>query len=448
VADTILLLQGDRAGGTVRDLLNLSGADVVTAAAGASALALHDRVRPDMVVLDDTSGDRPTLDLLASLAARGAMVLVIAAAGTPAAARALALGGQQVLVTPVEADEFRAAVDRMRAVVHLRREHNRSRARRLDRGGLEAFGSSPTMRALAVRLEEAASAAGAPLLLVGEVGTGKGWIARLVHEMDVSRKGLFLDVGAPDHVPVPEVELFGREADMNGGEPRHAGLLEVADHGSVFFREIGDLGVGLQAKLAAVLGSGTMRRVRGSRDLALDVRVIAATTRDLSPAVRDGAFHAALFDRLGHHTIRLPAVRERTREERLALVDQLIALLHQRLPDVPGECAPEAAERLIAAPWPGNVRELRAVLERALLLSRGASRLGVEHLPPDLGDGPALHDERPGERARPVPLVAVEREFIERALRYHHGNRTRAAHDLGISRATLINKIKTFALDL
>jgi DNA-binding NtrC family response regulator len=449
MADTILLLQSDRAAGSsIRDLLGRSGADVVVAAAGSPALAVFDRIRPDLVVLDDPSGAVHMLDLLGSLVSRGAVVLAITAPGTPAATRALALGAEQLLVTSGEPDQVAAAVDRLRELVDLRREHEWSRARRLERGGLETLGSSTTMRTLAQQLERVAGTAGEPLLLVGEVGTGRGWVARQVHMLDPTRRGPFLDAGAPARGPtVTEAALCGREADDQGGQPRRVGLLEIAHRGSVYFREIADMELGAQSRLAGVLGGHGLRRVGGTRDLAVDVRVFAATTRDLAAAVQAGDFDAALLDRLGSHALRLPAVRERTREDRLALVDRLLVALGRQLPGVPTKCTPEAAEHLISGPWPGNVRELRAVLERALLLSRGATRLGVQYLPADLSDGRAAQDDF-SDRTPPVPLVEVEREHIVRALRYHHGNRTRAAHDLGISRATLINKIKVYSLDL
>ena len=450
MADTILLVEGDRDTGSVlRGLLLRGGVDVVAAAAETVALSLYDRVRPDAVLLDCAAEDSGRLDLLASLVARGAAVLALAAPGTAAAARALAVGAEQLLVTPVEADQLAAAVDRVRARLRLRREHDWLRARRLGRGGLERLGASAPMRALARRIEQAARDGRAPLLLVGELGTGKRWVARMVHEMDPMRRGPLIEVGSVGRAtPVMDLELCGREAGTDEGEPRRVGLLEIADRGSVYFGEIGNLALDAQAKVAVVLATGMLARVGGTRALPVDVRVIAATDQDLPAAARAGAFDSALFDRLGPHAIRLPPVRERSREDRLALVDLLVVDLGKALADVPVECAPEARERLISAPWPGNLRELRAVLERALLLARGAPRLGVEHLPADLGDGRAFEADMAERMTRPIPLAEVEREYIERALRYHRGNRTRAAHDLGISRATLINKIKVYALDL
>jgi DNA-binding NtrC family response regulator len=444
MADTVLLVGGDRlADVTIREVLERAGAEIV-AAPGGSALMLYDRVRPDFVAFAPPAEDAGATEVLTALVARGAVVLTLAGAGTPLASRALALGAEQLLVRPIEREQVSAAVERVRARIVLRREHDWVHARRMARGGLETLGTSASMRALARRIEQTAREDGAPVLLVGEVGTGKAWVGRLIHELDPARIGPFVEAGQA----MSEVALFGQEAGAPGDGPRRAGLLDLSERGTLYFDEIADLAPDAQGPLATVLASGTMRRLGGARELPVRVRIIAATERDLSTAVRDGAFLPILHDRLGPHTIRIPAVRERTREDRMALVDGLVAELASHVPDVPSGCTPEARERLVAAPWPGNVRELRAVLERALLLARGAPALHVQHLPADLQDGrPASADQViPG--SRPVALSEVEREYIERALRYHRGNRTRAAHDLGISRATLINKIKVYALDL
>jgi transcriptional regulator with PAS, ATPase and Fis domain len=140
----------------------------------------------------------------------------------------------------------------------------------------------------------------------------------------------------------------------------------------------------------------------------------------------------------------MPALRDRSREDRLALITRLMGDLRSELPDGPAALSGEVLERLLSYPWPGNVREMRNVLERAMILGRGASALAVEHLPPDLRKGGGAAERRHQAQS----LAELERIQIERALRYHGGNRTRAAHELGISRATLINKIKTYALDL
>jgi transcriptional regulator with PAS, ATPase and Fis domain len=239
-------------------------------------------------------------------------------------------------------------------------------------------------------------------------------------------------------------ELFGHEKGaFTDAKDRKQGLFELADGGTIFLDEIGDLAPELQPKLLKVLETKTFRRLGGTRELTVNVRLVAATNRNLVGDVKVGKFREDLFYRLSVMPLHLPPVRERSREDRLALFTRILAELRGQLPGCPAECSTEALDRLLSAPWPGNVREMRNVLERGMILARGQSQIGVEHLPADFRKGGA------GERRhQPLTLADVEKTQVERALRHHAGNRTRAALELGISRATLINKIKTYALDL
>jgi two-component system response regulator HydG len=240
-------------------------------------------------------------------------------------------------------------------------------------------------------------------------------------------------------------ELFGHEKGaFTDAKERKQGLLELADGGTIFLDEIGDLAIELQPKLLKALETKTFRRLGGTREVTVDVRLVAATNHDLPAEVKVGRFREDLFYRLSVMPVHLPPVRERSRDDRLALLTRLLGELRSQLPGCPAECTSEALDRLLSAAWPGNVREMRNVLERGMILARGAPAISVEHLPPDLRKGATGLDRR----HQPQSLAEIERVQIERALRYHAGNRTRAALELGISRATLINKIKVYALDL
>jgi transcriptional regulator with PAS, ATPase and Fis domain len=282
------------------------------------------------------------------------------------------------------------------------------------------------------------------VLLTGESGTGKGWSARLIHELSPRSAGPFVEVNCGGlSATFLASELFGHEKGaFTDAKERKQGLLELADGGSVFLDEIGDLALELQPKLLKVLETKRFRRVGGTREITVDVRLVAATNHDLAASVRAGRFREDLFYRLSVMPLHIPAVRERSREDRLALLTRLLADLRSEVPGCPAECGSEVLDRLLAAPWPGNVREMRNVLERAMILARGGSTIAVEHLPLDLQKGAV---ER---RHQAQTLAELERVQIERALRFHGGNRTRTAQELGISRATLINKIKVYALNL
>jgi DNA-binding NtrC family response regulator len=237
--------------------------------------------------------------------------------------------------------------------------------------------------------------------------------------------------------------IFGHE---KGATPeateRMRGLLEVAEGGTVYLEEVGELPVELQPKLLKVLEARTFRRVGGTRDVPADVRLIVATSHDLAAEIESGRLREDLYYRLSVMPIELPPLRDRSRDDRLALVLRIFNELQREVSGGPASISPEALERLLGYGWPGNIREMRNVLERALILACGQLAIGVEHLPGEFRARPGIGDRR----HTPMTIDELERQHIERTLRHHSGNRTRAAQELGISRATLINKIKRYAI--
>jgi transcriptional regulator with PAS, ATPase and Fis domain len=194
--------------------------------------------------------------------------------------------------------------------------------------------------------------------------------------------------------------------------------------------------------LLKVLETKSFRRLGGTREITVDVRLIAATNKNLQQEVEEGRFREDLYYRLSVMPLTLPAVRDRSREDRLSLITRLMSDLRAEIAEGPVSVSAEVLERLLAYPWPGNVREMRNVLERALILGRGQPAMSVEHLPGEFRARPGIGDRR----HTPLSLEDLERQHIERTLKHHTGNRTRAAIELGISRATLINKIKRYNL--
>src|SRR3989449_10525290 len=294
------------------------------------------------------------------------------------------------------------------------------------------------MQELARQIGLLAASERTTVLLTGESGTGKGWVARLVHRLSPRASAAFVEVNCGGlSATFLESELFGHEKGaFTDAKERKLGLFELADDGTIFLDEIGDLAPELQPKLLRVLETKTFRRLGGTRELTVDVRLVAATNRELASDVQAGRFRQDLFYRLSVMPLRLPAVRERSREDRLALVTRLLADLKPQLPGCPSECAADTLDRLLSAPWPGNVREMRNVIERAMLLARGAPALGPEHLPPDLrkargaggvgggGGGGGGGGER---RHLPLPPADGERQQNERARRSPGGHRPAAA---------------------
>ncbi|HXF95100.1 MAG TPA: sigma-54 dependent transcriptional regulator [Gemmatimonadales bacterium] len=448
MTDTLLLIDDDesllRAVGAYFERM---GSEVYRALTAEEGVETFDRTRPDVVVLDLNLPDRPGLEVLEQLKARGAAVILLTGHGDiETAVRAMQLGAENFLTKPVDLAHLAAATARVSEKVRLARQNALLRARELRGPDVESLGVSPAMRELERQISLLAASERTTVLLTGESGTGKGWVARLIHQLSPRAKGPFVEVNCGGlSATFLDSELFGHERGaFTDAKERKPGLFELADGGTIFLDEIGDLAPELQPKLLRVLETKTFRRLGGTRELAVDVRLVAATNRDLAAAVKSGRFREDLFYRLSVMPLHLPAVRERSREDRLALLTRLLAELRPQLPGCPAECTAEALDRLLSAPWPGNVREMRNVLERAMILARGESAIAVEHLPPDLRRGGSGGERR----HQPQTLAELERLHIERALRYHGGNRTRAAQELGISRATLINKIKTYALNL
>jgi DNA-binding NtrC family response regulator len=240
-----------------------------------------------------------------------------------------------------------------------------------------------------------------------------------------------------------DAEIFG---DENGGTReapvRRLGLAEVADKGALLLDEIAALELPVQAKLLRLLEAQKFRRVGGVQDVAVDVRVIVTSSRDLVEEVQAGRFREDLYYRLSVLPVVLPPLRARAREDLVSLIDRIAGELRRQLPHAPADISEGALDQLLRHSWPGNIRELRNVLERAMIVARGSRQIAIEHLPPDVrrsGGAAASHVPR--------TLHDVERAHIERTLRAHNENRTRAARELGISRATLINKIKEYQLD-
>ena len=448
MANSLLLVDDDPAVlRAVGNYFESIGTEVYRASSAAAALEAYERARPDVVILDMGLPDANGLEVLEHLRGQGGAVIMLTGQGDiETAVRAMQLGAENFLTKPIDMPHLAAATTRVAEKVRLKRQNQMLRARDHAGESVTGLGVSPQMADLGRQIEMLAASERTTVLLTGESGTGKGWVAHLVHNLSPRGTGPFVDVNCAGlSATFLESELFGHEKGaFTDAKERKQGLFELADGGTVFLDEIGDLALELQPKLLKVLETKTFRRLGGTREMKVDVRLVAATNRDLIKDVEGGRFREDLYYRLSVMPLHLPAVRDRSREDRHALIERILGEIRPQLPGSPPDTDGEALERLLGAPWPGNIREMRNVLERALILARGQPAIGPEHLPPDLR-GRAGSGER---RHHAQSLADVERTYIERALRYHGGNRTRAAKELGISRATLINKIKVYGLDL
>jgi DNA-binding NtrC family response regulator len=397
------------------------------------------------VLLDLRLPDVKGFDLLERLKPDERVVIMITAHGDiPVAVEAMQRGAENFLTKPVELEHLGVAAERALEKARLR-ELNRHLIERRGMRTTALLGSSPTMRELSHQIEMLAGADRTTVLLIGESGTGKGRVAEIIHAMSPRASHPFVEVSCAGlSTAALEAELFGYEVGgYQNAKERKSGLFEVAQGGTLFLDEIGALDMSLQPKLLRILEGKSLKRLGGSQEIAVDTRVIAATVRDLASEVVEERFREDLYYRLSVMPVHLPPLRARAREDLLDLISRTLDELHAQLPDATMELSEGALEQLLRYSWPGNARELRNVLERAMIMGRGARKLGTEHLPTEV-----RHATGAGvEHHVPKSLEEVERVHIERTLRAHNDNRTRAAKELGISRATLINKIRVYGLE-
>ncbi|HYK82492.1 MAG TPA: sigma-54 dependent transcriptional regulator, partial [Gemmatimonadales bacterium] len=290
------------------------GYDVTRGATAAAGLETFRRLRPDVVILDLHLPDATGLEVLEQLRAEGASVILLTGQGDIATAvRAMQLGAEHFLTKPVDLNHLAAATARVCEKVRLVRQNALLRAREHEGEGPESLGVSPAMRELGRQIALLAASERSTVLLTGESGTGKGWVARVLHHLSPRASGPFIEVNCGGlSATFLDSELFGHEKGaFTDAKERRQGLFELADHGTIFLDEIADLALELQPKLLRVLETKTFRRLGGTRELSVDVRLVAATNRDLVAAVREGRFREDLFYRLSVMPLHLPAVGAR-----------------------------------------------------------------------------------------------------------------------------------------
>ena len=417
---------------------------VTRAHSGQEGIDTAKRIRPDIVLLDLRLPDMTGFDVLSRIRELGAVVIMITAYGdVPLAVQAMQNGAENFLTKPVDLQHLAVVVERAVEKVRLR-QLNALMSERRSGEAQSLLGASPVMHELSEQITLLAASAKTTVLLIGESGTGKGTVAEHLHRQSPRAGGPFIEVNcAALTASSLDSELFGHERGANG-DAREAkvGLLEVASGGTLFLDGIGDLDAHLQPKLLRVLEGKGFRRLGGTQEITADVRLIAATNKDLVHEVTAGRFREDLYYRLSVMPVHLPPLRARAREDLVQLIGHLIDQLAAPMTGAPKVVTDEALERLLRYAWPGNIRELRNVLERAMIMGRGRPAIDVPLLPSEVRDASG----RGVEHHVPRTLSEVERAHIERTLSAHDGNRTHASRELDISRATLIKKIKAYGL--
>jgi DNA-binding NtrC family response regulator len=436
--------------------LRREGYEVRLAETGAEALQAARTEPPDLVLLDMRLPDADGVEILERLRAldpQCPVIMITAHGAVGPAVRAMKLGAQDYLVKPVDPDELRLAIRKTLEARSLRRQVTRLQADAAQGSTLDDLvGVSRAVKSLRATIRQIADSEATTVLLQGESGTGKDLVARVIHFASARAPAPFQAVNCvalPEHLL--ESELFGHEKGaFTDARAQKKGLFEQADGGTVYLDEIGDMRTDLQAKLLRLIEEKTFRRVGGVRDLRANVRIVAATNRDLATSIADGTFRQDLYYRLKVFPIALPSLRENP-EDILPLARHFLRRFLREMRREPVEISPDAEARLAAYTWPGNVREVRNVIERAVILA-GALPLGVEHLPAEIADPPTL-SIRDAPPSAPVAIAAqgmrlgeVERELVQQALTATSGNQVRAARLLGISRDALRTRMKKFGL--
>lgn len=434
---------------TQAKILQRKGYVVETAGNGREALRLLDEAPFDVMITDLKMPVFDGMQLLRAMNVkeRGCPVIVLTGHGTiESAVEAMRCGATDYLTKPCNPDELLLKVDKLLETKRLREEveHLRREVRAYKKFG-ELIGQSPAMRQMYL-LIAAVSENKSTVLVTGESGTGKELVARTIHRQGpwADHPFVAINCGAMSETLL-DSQLFGhRRGAFTGAIADHNGVFQTANGGTLFLDEIAEIPVPLQVKFLRVIQEKEFTPLGTNRPIKVDVRIIAATNRDLDAEVRKGTFREDLFYRLNVVPIHLPPLRER-REDIPLLIEHFIATFSTEYKVEPKKVRPEALEQLVMYPWPGNIRELQNVIERMFALSR-SNEITLADLPGPISG----FEEQPvnfHELVELPTLEDMEKSLIAAALRKSHGNKNEAARLLAIDRQRLYRKIDKYGLE-
>jgi two-component system nitrogen regulation response regulator NtrX len=448
LAERVLIVDDEESiRSSVADILADEGYAAAVASEGGAALRAVAADPPDLVLLDIAMPGRNGIDVLDELRTNWPAIPVVMMSGhgtIETAVRATKLGAYDFLEKPLSYDKLLLCV--ARAIEGARQLPESAGSAAVE--ALELIGESPGLARLKEQIAVAAPTEGW-ILVTGENGTGKELVARQIHRRSKRAQGPFIAVNcAAIPEELIESELFGHERGaFTGAVQTKRGRFELASGGTLFLDEIGDMSLMTQAKILRALQDHRFERVGGVETLEVDVRVIAATNKELHVEMAEGRFREDLYYRLNVIPFHVPALRERRRD---------IALLVERFLDrfcaenaVPRKSvAPEALERLTAYRWPGNVRELQNIVERLVLMTPG-QQISLEDLPSAIRDSAAVRSGGPLRHARLADARAeFERQFLLEKLRQNGGNISRTAEVVGLARESLSRKLRSLGIEV
>ncbi|MCC6336096.1 MAG: sigma-54-dependent Fis family transcriptional regulator [Myxococcales bacterium] len=444
----ILIVDDERnARDALKSLLTDEGYEVREASDGEEGLEALAEFRPDAVLCDVRMPKMDGLTLLKRAREDGheGLFLMMTAFGSiETAVEAMRRGAEDYLTKPLDVGAVTARLEKVLEKRQLVRDNQMLRERIREKYQFSHIvGDSPELQAVFDVVKRAAPTR-ATVLILGESGTGKELIAQAIHEESPRRAKPFVKVNcAALSETLLESELFGHEkGSFTGAVGRREGRFELADGGTLFLDEIGDISPGLQVKLLRVLQQREFERVGGTTTLKVDVRVVAATNKDLTAEVKGSRFREDLYYRLNVVSVTLPPLRKRKSD-----IPALVAHFIERYSELHGKevrgLAPGTLNALLSYDWPGNVRELGNVVERAVVLARG-TELTADDLPPTMR-GPRPRDRSPDTLIPGATLYEIEREAILRTLEMVDGSTSRAADVLGISVRKIQYRLKEYA---
>ncbi len=434
---------------TLRESLASEGYVVHEAADVAEAKRVFGRQHVDCVILDHKLPDGEGFDLLKTFKQEAPdipVILMTAYANVQKAVEAMRQGAFTYLNKPFDAEEMVLNVRTALETTRLRREVQTLRRMQAAEGIAPIVGESPAMKEIVALVKTLAMSRANTVLLLGESGVGKGLIARALHDSSDRRGKPFLTITCS---AIPETllesELFGHERGaFTDAKSMKPGLFEVADGGTVFLDEIGDMPLGLQSKLLQVLEEKTFKRLGGVTDITVDIRVVAATNSDLDRAVKENRFRLDLYYRLNTFPIRIPALRERT-EDIPALARFFLDKFSRDFNKQVTGIHETAQEALLRHAWPGNVRELRNAIERAMILGQGPTLTAKDFaFSLETSDGPATPGRLLALPPEGLDMDELERDLVRQALERSGGNQSRAAQLLGMTRDQIRYRLEKY----
>jgi len=454
---------------SLRHLLERKGYRACEAESGAMALQTAQAEEPEVILLDLKLPDGDGLEILERLQGvcpEAAVILLTGHASVEVAVTAIKKGAEDFLEKdPSSLEVTEVRVEKALEMLKLRRENRYYRYQAHGRSPAQIPGNSAVMREIHAMVDLLAKAPQTTVLVQGESGSGKELVARAIHYRSARADKPFLEIncaGLSEHLL--ESELFGHERGaFTDAKALKRGLMEIADGGSLFLDEIGDMPLAIQPKFLRVLENRAFRRVGGTRDISVDVRVLTASNKDLSSLVENKTFREDLYYRLKVMPLTVPPLRDRG-DDILFLAELFVQEFNGMLKKRIRGFTPEAQQVLLAYSWPGNVRELRNVTERGMILCPGEiipvpclpveiQQLAGAVSPPPLlvtPEGPAQAPAGTPEANRPPgalgTLEDMEQRHIREVLVSVSGNRSQAARVLGISRSTLQDKIRRYGL--